>query len=347
MIFRVLLLPFAVLYGFVIAVRNFLYDHGYFRAENVGVPVISIGNISVGGTGKTPLVEILLGHLLQKDLRPAVVSRGYKRKSKGTVVVSDGKRVVANAINGGDEPLQLARKFSSAIVVVDEVRTRGARVAIDSYGAQIVILDDGFQHRAMRRDLDIVLLDAAEKKSRRWYLPAGRGRESLRNLARANVIVHTRLKGDVGARFSAEVTQRTNAPQFRMSSKVESIVKVADGKRGSITEIQGKNCLAFCGIAKPKNFRSIIEELGVKIQRFLPFPDHHYYTEDDLKRIQKIFAEFKHDFILTTEKDAARLDNEKLKDLEFFSSLYYVELNASIAGEERFFEIIGQAISKK
>jgi len=153
------------------------------------VPVVSVGNITTGGTGKTPVVEWIVRHFLNQNLKVAVVSRGYRRTSRGTVVVSDGRSVLAAPDIGGDEAFQIARKFPAAIVVVDERRIRGARVALTNFGAKVVVLDDGFQHRSLHRTLDIVMVDAVPGLRRIRMLPAGLRREPVASLKRATIVV--------------------------------------------------------------------------------------------------------------------------------------------------------------
>jgi tetraacyldisaccharide 4'-kinase len=172
---RKLLFPFSLLYWLVSAVRNWFFDIGFLKSEKVSVPVISVGNISAGGVGKTPFIELLIDNSTTLG-RLSVVSRGYGRKSAGTVVVSDGRGKIASVENSGDEPIQLALKFPKVIVVVDEQRVRGARKAIE-LGAEVILLDDGFQHRYLHRDLDIVLLTSKEILKGDIMLPAGNRRE--------------------------------------------------------------------------------------------------------------------------------------------------------------------------
>ncbi|MBM2840054.1 MAG: tetraacyldisaccharide 4'-kinase, partial [Bacteroidetes bacterium] len=189
---KYLLIPFSWLYGFIIYCRNKAFDWKLLDSVEVGVPVISVGNLTMGGTGKTPLVEYIVKLCLAKGRKVAVVSRGYKRESGGVVVVSDGKSLLANAAQAGDEPVQIAKKFPGAIVIVGERRVDAARMAIDEFGVNAIVLDDGFQHRFLRRDLDILVLDARKDLSRIPMIPAGERREPLASIKRANVVAFSR-----------------------------------------------------------------------------------------------------------------------------------------------------------
>ena len=175
-------------------IRNWLFDIGILKSVDVGVPVISVGNITAGGTGKTPIVENIAKIFIEQGKKVAIVSRGFGRASRGTVVVSDGKNILAKAKDAGDEPLYLAQRFNSVIVVVDEQRVRGAQLAVTKYGAEIILLDDGFQHRYLKRDIDIVLMDSQNSPFVTSLLPAGYRREPLRSLQRANAIIWTKVK---------------------------------------------------------------------------------------------------------------------------------------------------------
>ena len=189
---KILLYPFSILYGFIIVIRNLFFDIGIFKTRKVNVPVISIGNITAGGTGKTPIVEYLTQYFLEQNHKVAVISRGYKRKTKGTVVVSDGKLLIYNASECGDEPLQIASKFPEAIIIVDENRYRAAKLAEEKFKCDIILMDDGFQHRNLHRDFDVVVIDVTKPPNKEGLLPSGFKREPLSSLKRADAIIFSR-----------------------------------------------------------------------------------------------------------------------------------------------------------
>ncbi len=182
----------SVLYWIIITVRNVFFDKGVIQQKKFPVVIISVGNITAGGAGKTPMVELLLKQFVSTK-RCAVVSRGYKRKSEKTVVVSNGQQILTTVYHAGDEPMQLAQKFPQSVVVVDEIRVRGITTALD-YGAELVVLDDAFQHRYVQRDIDIVVIPADDCFRASLVLPAGKWREPKAALQRCTAIFITRCE---------------------------------------------------------------------------------------------------------------------------------------------------------
>lgn len=333
------LLPLSWLYGFFTTVRNFLYDVRIFRATAVAVPVICVGNLTAGGSGKTPIVEHVVGMLLPRGVRVGVVSRGYRRMTRGTVVVSDGRTVHATVASGGDEPVQIARKFPSACVVVDENRARGATVAIRECGAEVIVLDDGFQHRSLKRDLDIVVVDADNPPQETWFLPAGMRREPLSALKRAGAIIISRWSDEKGPRVGSFVGHRTDAPQFKARFSAKSLVRVGGGARRPVENARGLSCVAFCGIARPLGFKSTLEHLGVHLKTIRFFPDHHSYTREELEDLESTLAGAQAECLITTEKDAVRLA-DGAKDFLARCPVYYVEIETRISDDEEFSRLI-------
>jgi len=280
-------------YFYGVLLRNYLYDKGIKKSKKVGVPVISIGNLSVGGTGKTPMVRFLV-ESLYKNYKIAVISRGYKRKTKGLkLVYSDGK-VKLTLEEAGDEPYLLAKCFQrkgirNAIIIVDEVRFRGAKFAVENFGVNLIILDDGFQHRAMARDLDIVLLKKRDLKDA--LLPFGRLREPLKNLQRADAIVLSYQ--DV---YPFEVSIRSK-PVFKMYRTNWGVYDYS-WKKIDIKELLRKEFIVFSGLGDNEQFLLSVKRLGIKIKKFLKFPDHYSYKNASFD---------KEEFYLTTLKDWVKL----------------------------------------
>jgi tetraacyldisaccharide 4'-kinase len=335
---NIVLLPLAWLYGGVVMVRNLFFDTGIFWTKSVSVPVISVGNLTVGGTGKTPIVEYIVGVFLSHGISVAVVSRGYGRVTRGTVVVSDGNKVLVPADEAGDEPFQLARKFPSAAVVVDERRTRGARFAVDRLGAEAIVLDDGFQHRWLKRDLDMLVIDIEHPPYATHLLPAGRRRELLRGAKRAQAVVYSRWSDQYGTSVSQKMNIRV--PEFRAQFIVSAVVNLTSGRKESVEVLKGRPCVAFCGIARPDSFRRILIESGIVVKEFLTFRDHHRYSENDLMDIAERCKSLGLRMVVTTEKDAARLSNEVEQRLLSSVSLYYIELATKVMEEENFEKLL-------
>jgi tetraacyldisaccharide 4'-kinase len=276
--------PLSGLYGAVTQLRNLIYGSGFFSAQLHG-PVISVGSISAGGAGKTPLV-ILLGELLKaRQVRFDVLSRGYGRKTRGVRLVDPA----GDAAQFGDEPLLIARRLGVP-VVVGENRYHAGLLAEQRFGAQLHLLDDGFQHRALARDFDVVLLTALDARDR--LLPIGRLREPLSSLARADAIAiscsseepnppptlveHTQHRWKV----HRSMTLPPNAPQTP---------------------------IGFCGIARPNNFFAALENAGIRFLDKIAFPDHHSYGDHDVERLLRLRRENSADGFVTTEKDAVNL----------------------------------------
>jgi tetraacyldisaccharide 4'-kinase len=334
---RSLLLPMVPLYGAGIAIRNWLFDIGILSSKDVGVPVISVGNLSSGGSGKTPLVELLAKRLTLAGKKVAIVSRGYKRESSGTLVVSNGTVQCAEASAAGDEPAQMAAKLMGAVVIVDERRVRGATYAIEKFGSNVVILDDGFQHRYLRRNLDIVVLPVAEIEESGWMLPAGNRREPMSCIKRASLIAVSRCESVEQFQKAKGVVQKwTGKPVIGLMTKVGAFRRAGSRFSVDLGGIRGKSAVVFSGIGSPESFRRTLNSLGLDVRESIDFPDHHMFRESELKNLEMRLRESGADFCVTTEKDVARLTTPRKEFKSFLENvpLFYVEIeHAMIAGE--------------
>ena len=303
-----ILLPFSWLFGLVVFLRNKAFDWRLLSIRRAGVPVISVGNLTAGGTGKTPLVEYIVNYLLSSGKRVAVVSRGYGRHSAGVVVVSDGKSVLADARIGGDEPVQIARKFPSACVVVGEKRIQAARAAIEQCSAEVVVLDDGFQHRYLHRDLDIVVVNARNDVTQEPMLPAGLRRECLSELRRADVIAMSKV-GSISDALEkgARLRRWYQGPLPAYRYKQAGIVSLRDQKPVAIKEIAGLPALAFSGTGDNGGFVQDLRNMQFMVKETIGFHDHHEYSPADVRTILEVAKTSGAKFAITTEKDATRL----------------------------------------
>ena len=329
----------------VVGLRNRAYDAGLLRSTRLPVPVLSVGNISVGGTGKTPVVDYLAGRLLEQELRVAVVTRGYGRATRGTFVVSDGAGTVSSAAEGGDEPVQLALRHPSLVVIADELRTRGGTFAVDSFNAEILLLDDGFQHRACARDLDIVLLDASIPWEGLQLLPAGRLREPPSHLRRADVVLLTRCRDVEGiASLRENVALHTDAPVI--ATRFEALeLRTLDGMRRDLVEVAGRSAVAFCGIGNPHSFRRTLSALDLHIEMLVEFSDHHPFSTADVRKILDHASRYDTQLLITTEKDAARLGG--LADIFKGMELMYVRVGLSFLDDaQTFHDAVDGAIQR-
>ena len=302
-----LLLPLSWLYGAAVAVRNRRYDRGHAPCERASVPVVSVGNLTVGGTGKTPLVAHLAEQLVAAGVRPAIVSRGYGGSAgHGPLVVSPGGGPRVDATIAGDEPVWLARRVPGALVVVGADRSAGARTAA-ALSAQIVLLDDGFQHRRLMRDLDLLLLDANDPFGGGRLLPAGRLREPVASVARADVVLVTRSAPGRPSPDLERAVRRHNAsaPILLAGHRATGFVD-ASGRAVP----QPKRALAFCGIGDPHAFRRDLERTGVEVVGLEAFRDHHPYRPDEIEALRER-ARAAGAGLVTTEKDLVRLEPQR------------------------------------
>jgi tetraacyldisaccharide 4'-kinase len=314
-------------------VRNLCYDRGICKVWDVGVPVISVGNLTVGGTGKTPFVEYLLRYFQQRKMRMAVVSRGYKRTTRGMVVVSDGMHIHCDVGQGGDEPVQIAAKFPGAVVIVDEARKRAAHCAVARFDVDGIILDDGFQHRSLRRDLDIVMVDGRRLPAWDALLPAGMRREPRSSLRRAQVAVI--LDGVSADEEQQRISDVVSLPCVRVRFVPTALRNVSTGISFPPGQMKGKTCVAFCGIAQPQQFYDMLTSLGIEVIERLTFPDHHRFIRSDWDKILSRLTDNAH-LLCTTEKDAVRLRGVVPSGSPVSGELYYLEIEARVIdGEPR------------
>lgn len=323
-------------YGMAVALRNRAFDRGWRRTEAVSVPVISVGNITAGGAGKTPMVEYLAKMLLDRGWRVAVVSRGYRRATRGSVVVSDGRGRVVSARAGGDEPVQIARKFPSLVVIADAVRHRGCARAVAEFGAECIVLDDAFQHRAMRRDLDIVVIDAAEGIAGQRLLPRGRLREPLANLRRADLIVLGKCDDAAAVeRLRDELRAYTPAAVFATRFVARGLRRLGQEGELPVDAVAGIPIGSFCGIGRPAGFRTSLHALGLAPVLERSFADHHAFTTRDIAALAEDGRRAGVRAWVTTEKDAMRMiDGSAWHAL---GDVYYPRMEVEFSGDEEEF----------
>tara|TARA_X000001036_G_scaffold381402_1_gene373411 strand:+ start:207 stop:1199 length:993 start_codon:yes stop_codon:yes gene_type:complete len=303
---RYLLLPFSLLFRTFVFFRNYFYDKGIISVNKLPCSIISIGNITTGGTGKTPFV-VYLSKILknQFNYKVAILSRGYKRRTSGTVLVSNEKSWSAF----GDEPYMMSKQLKDIPIVVDENRYRGGCYLVKKYNPDVIILDDGFQHRSLHRDFDIVLINGNDSKINYKLLPQGRLREPWKSLARANAIFITK---DTPKQFLLKKLKNSKIKYY--NTETHSTVVQGNGLKDiSNIKLKEKNAFLLSGIADPKNFEKTINNLNLNIVGFKFLPDHFHFnhkiinkTIDDAKRSNA-------DYIITTEKDWVKIDPLKIK----------------------------------
>ncbi len=341
----VFLFPFSLIYSVVTSVRNYLYDKGIIKSVRHGVPVICVGNITVGGTGKTPHTEYII-RLLKSDYNVAVLSRGYKRKSRGFLLAT--KESTVDDI--GDEPLQIIRKFPDITVAVDSDRNRGIYTIMrERPNTDVIIMDDGFQHRSVSPGLSIVLCDHGRPVTEDYHLPYGNLRENWTNLGRADLIVVTKIPAGftlssdssfykrLGEYYSGNVVYtyldyREFVPVFPKSSFDMAPVLTKNGKETGL--------ILITGIGNPQ---PLIDHLGTIFKEIihLSFPDHHRFNVNDVQTISDAFDKLStvRKFILTTEKDAVRLRefSEISRPIQPF--IYYLRVDIDfLDGNKKIFD---------
>jgi tetraacyldisaccharide 4'-kinase len=334
--------PLGWLYGLAADTRNAFYDRGIFKTQPLGALTISIGNLTTGGTGKTPMVAFVARLLAEKGEKVCILTRGYGRKHPADrVVVSDGDTILCDARTGGDEPVELAFKLiGKAAVIADRDRIGAAQWALDELGSTVFVLDDAFQHRRAERDIDIVCIDSTNPWGNGEVLPAGTLRERTRNVVRADAIVITRtdLVKNL-APIEGEVRRlHPNARIFHSSNKISRIVDLReflDGESINTSIDIDRSFFAFCGLGNPSNFFRQLEMKGLKLAGRKTFPDHHFYDSEDLAEIEKKARSSNAECLITTVKDAVRL-----ADMKISIPCYIAEIETVIADPEGFRELI-------
>ncbi len=324
---RGILYSLSLPYRLIICARNGLYDRRMLSIAHLTRPVISVGNLTVGGTGKTPCVIRLAQILHNRGYRPAIISRGYGGKSKAPVnVVSDGQSVLLDADAAGDEPVLIARSLPGIPVLTGRKRHLAGQAAIERFGVNVLIGDDAFQHRQLHRDIDVVLLDASKPLGNGWLLPAGELREPPQSLRRASCLILTRHNATCpDDPRVAQMAREERLPVYHAVHRFSGLLG-PDGSLQPPQSLQGKKVCAFCGIAKPESFKVLLVEAGAEVVAFNPYPDHYVFRRLDIDDLEDQCRRLQADMLITTEKDAMRLAGFP----EFFKSLYVVRLEMDI-----------------
>ncbi|PKD18241.1 tetraacyldisaccharide 4'-kinase [Salegentibacter salinarum] len=332
-ILRKMLLPFALLYGFVTWSRNLFYNSGILKSKSYNVPVICVGNLNTGGTGKSPMIEYLL-KLLLPDFKVATLSRGYKRTSKGYKLLNGNE----TAAEVGDEPLQFKRKFKNALIAVDVDRQNGT-VKLQQESAEIILLDDAFQHRKVKAGLNILLTAYGDLYVNDFMLPTGNLREPTLGAERAKIVVVTKCppnltKAEMELAKGKLKLQNYQQLYFSFIEYDEEIF--SEATTAKLSSLKDKKFTLITGIANPKPLINYLEGNGLDFEH-LAFKDHHNFTTTEITRLQK------ETLLLTTEKDYVRL-RENFKDGQLF---YLPVKTAFLNNEEAFKQKILSFVHKK
>lgn len=344
------LLPLSWIYGSIVRFRNWLFDIGVKKSKSFALPVISVGNITVGGSGKTPHVEYLV-RLLQDKVKIAVLSRGYKRKSRGYVLAEEDTEMKEI----GDEPFQMHQKFPGIYVAVDAKRVRGIQHLQDdkeTKDVEVILLDDAFQHRYVKPGINILLVDYHRLIIYDKILPAGRLREPLSGKNRADIVIVTKCPKDLKPMEFRVLTKAMNLYPFQKlyftCINYDKPIGIFNEQQLDLESLKDKNVMLLTGIASPKQMEHDLTPM-VKTLTSVSFGDHHHFKSKDIDRINEIFESMPEPrLIITTEKDAVRLrDSEGLYEI-VKDNLYALPIKVSFMQdqEENFNEKIISYVRK-
>ncbi len=322
-----------------IALRRAAFRYGIFKPGRLTRPVVSVGNLTLGGTGKTPLVIYIAEMFLARGWSPCILTRGYRRRVGGAVVIPPEGPRDANPREVGDEPALLARTLPKVPIMVSANRYRAGRLAEERFNVDVHVLDDGFQHWSLDRDVDVVTIDATEDISDAALLPAGRFREPLSALARADLVVLTRAElADPTAH--REIIGRINprAEIHSASLSFSHLIDIQDGKINSLEVIRGRRAAAFCGIGNPRAFFASLRKWGIEVVREVAFRDHHVYGAGELRRLEKKARKAGAEVLLTTEKDGMNFPSRWQIDMPLFACATKMVVADAGALEEGLFQ---------
>lgn len=335
---RVALFPLFLLslpYGGAVWTRARLYAYGLLKRKTLPCPVISIGNITVGGTGKTPLTMTIANRLMERGIKTAILSRGYKGEKASGPIVSDGQTIFLTPEESGDEPFLMAKRCKGIPVLIGKDRFVMGQIALQRFGVQAVLLDDGYQHLKLHRDLDILLIDSHIGFGDGHFLPRGILREPLSHLCRAHFFIFTKWEDGQNHQRLIEKIYQIHPASKIFHSDFEPIGLVNFwGEQEDLYLYEGKRILALSGIAHPEYFSLLLKKCRMEIVCEMTFPDHHRYSVKDLTLIEERSKGA--DFIVTTEKDMVKLVKFNLSQLPLKS----LRIEMKIREEKEFFQEI-------
>ena len=347
---------FSFLFGAVVAIRYALYRTGVLRRYPLGIQVISVGNVTAGGTGKTPVTEIFARTLAAEGRKVAILSRGYRRKEAPwwqrmftqvvdpPLVVSDGKRVLLDSATGGDEPYMLASNLPGVAVVVDRNRVKAGRYAVKRLGCNTLILDDGFQYQKLKHSIEVVLVDSTNPFGNGNLLPRGILREPIRHIGRADIIFLTKCTGDV-SEVKAEIRRYNTTAEIVECNHTPKVLKdVWSREEYPLDWLSGKTVCTLSGIASPKGFENSLRHLGAKVVWCERYADHHRYDSSEVLYALNRTADMGADALVTTEKDAVRFPRLETTPVRCLYLRVAIEI---LVGGESFTQLINRICFRK
>jgi tetraacyldisaccharide 4'-kinase len=335
-------MPLAAGFRLGVALRRGAYRRGWLKTLRLNRPVVSVGNITTGGTGKTPLVAYIARRLRTRGFRPGILTRGYGRRGGADILVLGGNRQQnVNPREVGDEPALLAKMLPEIPIVVCADRYRGGRLAEERFDVDVHLLDDGFQHWGLARDVDVVTLDVTQPLSDGELLPAGRQREPCCALERAHMIVFTRTELGDSDRIARDVRRiNPRAAMFRSRTRLRELIDIRTGRIYPPSAFEGEPVLALCGIGNPRAFFANLRQWKFSVVTERPFRDHHVYTARDLPPLMLALKLKRTDIsaILTTEKDAMNLSAVKACPVPILACATEIELEEAEQFEKALLE---------
>ena len=334
------------MYKYIIAIRNYFFDSNIFKQEFVNAKVISVGNLTMGGSGKTPLVINITKYLRSKSNKVGVLSRGYGRKSRGFQLVSDGENILLDVNTAGDE-IYLVADECKVPAAVSEKRVEGAKKLLSKVDLDILVLDDAFQHRWIGRNFDVLMIEQRFLSNVNSFdqrlLPLGSMREPFDSISRADSIV-------INRKFSPKITipskvkkYFSDKPIFYCYYKIAGIFDVKSDKGYNIEDFEGQHSLVVCGIAKPFSFLRTLMDNEINIKNQIILNDHKEYTIKEIEKIRKQFYDTNSYSVLTTQKDAVKLMQFK-KELDDID-IYYLKIDLELEEPESFYEIMNKNLN--
>lgn len=343
-----LLLPPGLIHLFLVWMRNRLYDAKLVKSRRLPTPVISVGNLQLGGSGKTPLVIKLVKQLQQQGLKVGVLTRGYKRSTTRDVVV-DLRDVAAEQINYldvGDEPAIIAKHLKDGAIGIGADRYRVGLSLLQKNPVDVLLLDDGFQHRRLQRDVDICLINVSRWSTHPFLFPFSYLRDLKSSLKRADMIVLTKIGRNtvLAEKLKNELKEGYKSPVFTANLSVRNLVKISREEVYKLQEMAGRKAGAFCGIATPADFFSLLQEEGLEVVFRKEFPDHYQYSLKDMIKLEQEAVESGVDMFITTEKDAVKLQPLISARKEKLPDVYFLKVSIDLENNDKFSALIKRKI---
>ena len=329
-----------LLYKVLVSVRIFFYKVQILSTKSLKCKIISIGNITIGGAGKTPTVEYLSKLLQSKGYKVGIISRGYKRKSKSTLIVTDGIDKPESWEDVGDEPFLLAHKLDNVPIVVGASRYESGAIMIEKFQPDVILIDDGFQHLSLNRDLDIVLVNSKDMPSDHKLIPLGKLREPISNLNRADIIIITKSNIYKPSNYLINKIESFNRPTIYNKIKIKDLLQYKSNKPNELEKIANKKVYLFSALGDNESFRKIMDNTDAEIVGHSKYLDHRNYTSHDLKDIEQEAKKCHAEFLITTEKDLVKINFEFNK-----IDVYAVRMKMLFEPENLFRESIENLLS--